>query len=57
MKTNTFLTIIILSGLAAMALGASVAVAFTVSVTAAILGMACNDYTRQRMPVRFGPTT
>lgn len=55
MKTNSFLFLILVSGLAALAFGAGGIVAFTVSVTAAIVGLTCNDYARRSAPVRFGP--
>ena len=49
MKTNLYLSFILISGFAALAIGASLMAVFGVFIGATILGMACNDYAPARI--------
>jgi hypothetical protein len=49
MKTNLYLSFILISGFAALTFGASMMAVFGVIIGAAILGMACNDYAPTRI--------
>lgn len=54
MKANVFLSLVFLSGLAALVLGAGLAAAFTVMVAAGLVGLACNDYAARGRGLGFG---